>query len=85
MDCKYCTRNCRRSGKRKNGIQRDYCGLCGKYQQAIYRNKAYEGRINHLISDLVCEGVGIRGIGRVLKIATVGGPKVRQLEIRENL
>ena len=70
MDCKYCARNCRRSGRQKNGIQRYYCGPCKKYQQAIYLNKAYEGGTDRLISDLVCEGVGMRGIGRVLKIAT---------------
>ena len=70
MQCQYCGNSCQKAGRQKDGTQKLYCGVCGKYQQATYRNKAYEGKINHLISDLVCEGVGIRGIGRVLKIAT---------------
>jgi insertion element IS1 protein InsB len=70
MQCQYCSNNCQKAGRQKNGAQKLYCVACRKYQQKIYRNKAYEGRTNRMISALVCEGVGIRGIGRILKMAT---------------
>jgi insertion element IS1 protein InsB len=70
MQCQYCRKNCQKAGRQKNGAQKLYCVACRKYQQKIYRNKAYEGRTDRMISALVCEGVGIRGIGRILKIAT---------------
>jgi len=69
MDCKYCTRKCRRSGRQKNGTQRYYCRFCKRYQQAVYLYQACTGITNETIKLLVCESVGIRGISRVLKIA----------------
>ena len=70
MDCKYCGRSCRRSGRQKSGLQRYYCRACHKYQQKEYSYQACWGKINETIRSLVCESVGIRGISRILKIAT---------------
>jgi IS1 family transposase len=70
MECKYCARKCRRSGRQKNGAQRYYCKVCGKYQQATYLYQACNRTANDTIKLLVRESVGIRGIGRILKIAT---------------
>jgi len=69
MDCKYCSQQCRRSGRQKNGSQRYFCRRCVKYQQKEYIYKACGATINTTIQLLVCESVGIRGIGRVLQIA----------------
>jgi insertion element IS1 protein InsB len=70
MDCKYCTRKCRRSGRQNNGTQRYYCMVCKKYQQKEYIYQACRGTANATITSLVRESVGIRGIARVLRIAT---------------
>jgi insertion element IS1 protein InsB len=70
MDCKYCTRPCRRSGRQNNGSQRYYCVTCKKSQQKTYLYKAYHGAIDKNIKLLVCESVCIRGIGRILSIST---------------
>ena len=69
MNCKYCSQKCRRSGRHKNGLQRYYCKVCKKYQQKEYLYQACTGTTNEMIKLLVCEGVGIRGIARVMKIA----------------
>lgn len=69
MDCRYCKGTCQKAGKQENGAQRLYCGVCGKYQQVSYKRQAYETEINDRIKSLLCEGVGIRGISRVLRIA----------------
>ena len=78
MQCQYCSTNCQKTGRQKNGAQKLYCVACRKYQQTIYRNKAYEGRTDWMISDLVCEGVGVRGISRILRIAA--GTVIRRIE-----
>ena len=70
MECKYCSRQCRRSGRQKNGVQRYYCSACHKYQQKEYSYQACRGTIDETVKSLVCESVGIRGISRVLKIVT---------------
>jgi transposase-like protein len=69
MECKYCSKNCQRAGRQKNGAQRYYCTTCSKYQQKEYAYKAYHAGINNIIKKQVCESVGIRGIGRVLNIS----------------
>src|SRR5260221_3536315 len=69
MECKYWSKKCRRAGRQKNGTQRYYCKTCKKYQQKAYLYQAYHSTVNTTIKLLVCESVGIRGIGRVLKIA----------------
>jgi insertion element IS1 protein InsB len=69
MYCQKCKGICQKAGRQRNGVQKLYCTGCKKYQQEIYRNRAYEGDINPLIRLLVCEGVGVRGVARVVKIA----------------
>ncbi len=70
MDCKYCGQHCQKWGRQLSGCQRWYCTYCRKTQQAAYRNLACQKNTNVLISQLVCESVSIRGIGRALHIAT---------------
>ena len=70
MECQYCNNSCQKAGRQKDGTQKLYCRTCRKYQQGIYRNQAYEQRTDRMIVELVCESVGIRGISRILRIAT---------------
>src|SRR5258708_18622964 len=70
MECKYCSQRCRRSGRQKNGVQRYYCKGCLRYQQETYRYRACHGTMNGYSGSLSCESVGIRGIARVLRVAT---------------
>lgn len=69
MECKFCGNNCRKAGKQANGAQRYFCSSCKKYQQIKYKYQACKSDISPLIGKLLCEGVGIRGISRILKIA----------------
>jgi insertion element IS1 protein InsB len=69
MKCQYCNSYCQKAGKQKNGAQKLYCKACRKYQQTVYKNRAYEKRVSSMVVQLVCESVSIRGISRVLKIA----------------
>lgn len=69
MNCKYCSKPCSRCGKQKNGKQKYRCRTCLKYQQGSYINQAYHLNINDQIVSMVKEGVGIRGIGRLLSIS----------------
>lgn len=69
MQCQFCKAECQRAGRQKNGAQKHYCKGCTKYQQASYVYKAYRKTVNEMISRLLCEGVGIRGIARVLEIS----------------
>lgn len=69
MNCQYCKGKCRKAGRQKNGVQRLYCAICKKHQQTNYQKQAYMPGINREICNLLREGVGIRGIGRILKIA----------------
>jgi insertion element IS1 protein InsB len=61
---------CVKWGRQSYGRQRYYCKGCRKTQQATYRNLACQKNTDVLISQLVCESVSIRGIGRILHIAT---------------
>lgn len=69
MECKLCKHFCVKAGRQKNGVQKFYCNNCKKYQQDKYRYSACKAGINEMIPKLVCEGVGIRSIGRILSIA----------------
>ena len=68
--CQYCQGKCRRAGKQRNGAQKFYCGVCKKYQQADYKRRSYNPETNNWMGKLVRESVGIRGIGRLLRIGT---------------
>jgi len=69
MTCKFCDHSCQKAGRQKNGAQKFYCGQCKKYQQSVYRNKAWDKGTKPLICKMVCESVSVRGIARILKIA----------------
>jgi insertion element IS1 protein InsB len=70
MNCKNCNKPCIKWGLQKSGCQRWYCKGCKRAQQAVYKNNGCNNGIDRQISVLVCESVGIRSIGRILKIAT---------------
>ena len=45
------------------------CKGCKKYQQQEYKNKACDKNTNQNVVHLLVEGIGIRGIARVLRIS----------------
>jgi IS1 family transposase/DNA-binding CsgD family transcriptional regulator len=58
-----------KAGKRKPEIQTYRCRSCKKYQQNHYKNLAYHKDTNQSVARLLIEGIGIRGIARILKIS----------------
>ena len=70
MECQYCAQTCRKAGKQKNGAQKLFCINCKKYQQTEYKYQACKPSVVSMIPKLLCESVGIRGIARILNIAT---------------
>jgi insertion element IS1 protein InsB len=68
MNCRFCKGKCQKAGRQKNGAQKLYCRPCGKYSQVTYRYTAWHQDTSVLIRSLVCEGVGIRSIRRILQI-----------------
>lgn len=69
MECKYCNKPCIKAGKQKSGIQKFYCKSCSRYQQAVYTSEAYHPQSNTRIIELMCEGMGVSSISRVLRIS----------------
>ena len=67
--CRYCQQKCIKAGLRKTGVQIYRCKTCKKYQQSFYKNQACMMSTNKSISRLLVEGIGIRGISRVLHIS----------------
>jgi hypothetical protein len=55
--------------KRESGAQKFYCTLCRKYQQMAYRSRACRKGTRPMISKLICEGVSVRGISRILRVS----------------
>lgn len=70
MVCKYCQGECVKDGFQNSGIQRYECKNCHRKQQANYSYNAYAPELNEAIKIYIREGVGIRGIARILKIST---------------
>ena len=68
VSCKYCNCRCIKKGIR-NGNQSYQCTSCKKYQKLSYRYNSY-GISDELIVRCVKEGLGIRGISRLLRITT---------------
>jgi IS1 family transposase len=52
-----------------SGIQKFFCKRCKKYQQARYKRRGWLAKVNNQISRLLVEGMGIRSIPRILRIA----------------
>ena len=69
MKCRYCSYACVKAGKRKTKKQTYRCKSCRKYQQQDYGNAAHCLDTNSNIIKLLVEGIGIRGIARVLRIS----------------
>lgn len=53
----------------RRGVQRSLCKVCGREQQEGYYYKASEASITEEVIRLVKEGVGIRGMSRILGIS----------------
>ncbi len=68
MDCIYCSGKTVKNGKQR-GIQRYQCKVCQKNFQSDYRYQAYKETTNPMIQQLLCEGCGVRSVGRILKIS----------------
>jgi IS1 family transposase/transposase-like protein len=68
MECIKCKNNCIKRGFNKT-VQRWFCKQCEKYFQATYTNKLCTKADDAQIVLLNNEGVGISGIGRILKIS----------------
>ncbi|MEQ9262022.1 MAG: IS1 family transposase [Owenweeksia sp.] len=67
--CPACRTICVKNGIQPNGKQRYFCKTCKKSFQIAYQNKAYRHRTNKEIIVHLKEGVGIRGISRILEIS----------------
>ncbi len=70
MTCKFCGGYCVKNGYQRNGKQRLKCKNCHKKQQEEYSYFAYNSTINGDITSYIKEGVGIRGLARLLQIST---------------
>ena len=70
MTCKFCGGTCIKNGHQENGKQRYKCKHCHRKQQVDYSYQAYIPELNRTISEYIKEGVGIRGITRLLEIST---------------
>ncbi len=70
MKCKFCNGCCKKDGHQKNGTQRYKCKECSRKQQASYVYNAYDPAVKGSIIKFIKEGVGIRGMSRLLEIST---------------
>ncbi len=68
MKCKICAGRCIKKGVRR-GIQQYYCRTCNKYQRQSYTYTSYEVSNDQIIA-CVKEGVGIRGMSRLLGVSS---------------
>ena len=84
MTCKFCGGTCIKNGYQANGKQRYKCKYCHRKQQADYSYQAYIPELNRTISEYIKEGVGIRGIARLLEISTTT-PIRRIVSISKNI
>src|SRR5258708_3201100 len=69
IKCRYCSHRCVKAGMRKLSVQMYRCKTCRKYQSVHYENLACLRDTNKNIVRLLIEGIGIRGIARVLRIS----------------
>jgi insertion element IS1 protein InsB len=69
MQCKYCTNHCQKSGRQSNHEQRYYCKGCNKYQQVVYRYRAYANNTDERIIMYKKESCGMRGVSRIMEIS----------------
>lgn len=69
MKCKTCKTLAVKNGRQPNGKQRYRCKRCKVSFQSTYNYKAYRKDIDKNIYSLLIESVGVRAIGRLLKIS----------------
>ncbi len=70
MECRYCLGRCVKNGYQKKGTQRIKCKNCGKRQQFSYKYQRYRWRqFDELLKSMICNGLGIRNISRILRIS----------------
>jgi len=69
MKCQYCKSVCVKAGKQKNGTQKFRCKSCKKGQQENYIYHACILMKRELISTLIINNTGVRGIARSLKVS----------------
>ncbi|MCK0202191.1 IS1-like element transposase [Ornithobacterium rhinotracheale] len=70
-ECRNCSnKTFIRYGYTKGGKRRIRCTICGKTKVEEYTYKAYNENINQSIIKFTIEGVGIRGMARILQIST---------------
>lgn len=68
--CSYCTGGkLIKHGRSASGKTRFKCRHCGRTQVASYSYQAYGPQLNEQIIQFIKEGLGIRSIARILKIA----------------
>lgn len=67
--CRYCSGRLIKHGKTSGQKARFLCKKCGKTQLDSYSSAAYALGVDEQIIALIKEGVGIRGIGRLLAIS----------------
>ena len=67
--CRHCQQGCVKAGVKSTGVQIYRCKSCKKYQQSYYKNQACHRNTDKSIVKLLVEGIGIRGIARVMNIA----------------
>jgi transposase-like protein len=73
MERKRCKEPSVRNGIQKHGTQRYYCKKCKSSFQSSYKYRGLRAKQNVWISQLLKEGVGIRGIVRLVKLAPSTG------------
>lgn len=69
MNCIHCNAPCVKAGLARSGLQKYQCRSCNKYQQKVYRYKAYERKTRENIPRFMVEGLGIRSTARFLSIS----------------
>jgi len=69
MKCKTCKTLAVKNGRQPNGKQRYLCKLCKVSFQNTYNYKSYRKETDKEIHNLLIESVGVRAIGRLLKIS----------------
>lgn len=70
MKCRYCGSDCVKDGCQTDGTQRYKCKKCKRRQQKDYSSNAYDLNTDLSIIKYIKEGVGIRGLSRLLDIST---------------
>jgi len=69
MRCQYCKSRCVKIGKQKDGTQKFRCKGCKKHQQEEYKYQAKIVVKRKLVTKMIVNNAGFRGIARVLAMS----------------